>query len=689
MNRIAYILAFLILPVIALADENVMFTSEHLEKIIASDLGVYPPIQKTDLLRLEVLNLDELVGSLEGLQYAKNLRVLRIYGNCIENIDPLVELKQLQELVFAGSRTAGGSGKKDISSFSKLTNLKYLKLAWNAIENANSLAALSNLVVLDLSYNMIQDVAPLSKLPSLRYLNIVGNPFLEHQAGKQASVLLQANPSLKINSLCSNPSQGLDGSIYFYESVIVDFCNFARFEILPDSKTPVLPNVPFEVADSIKTLEGKQDRSYKSDLAVMLCNYATLIERYYPEAKCLLSKEPLVQSMLVGLNAGDLLDALSKGESSNGSSTPRILVKWIEEHKEILGLSSGLDTAIERYNQVVLARDQKGKIEGGLLKNLPLERAVCQELKIMRPLAESDLLSLRTLCLTDSAMKTLEGLQQAKNLRVLRIYGCPIEDLSPLATLTGLQEVLIQGIKVKDLSALTKLSQLRYLVLAGNAIESVNPLNNLQELQWLDVSENKISDIAPLQKLSKLNRLRLYENPVISRLDKNTFDTQMNQGLMVEYEPASAYVKVAERLSNEAAMALFCLHSRTVFVSNFTSPIILLPEYEKQLMEKLRIKNNPFWSTDLAALQLEYCELVNRDGWATFLVSREYVPSMKILLTGDEKGLWFGQEGTDYNTLGQWLCKHRPEYGPSIRFDDAVKEYNKYVKIKKEKYSKK
>lgn len=91
-------------------------------------------------------------------------------------------------------------------------------------------------------------------------------------------------------------------------------------------------------------------------------------------------------------------------------------------------------------------------------------------------------------------IKSLEGLQFAKNLTFIKFNFNNISDLSPLSHMTWLE-----GVELKN-----------------NAIRDLRPLSKLTKLNRLDVSNNKIASLAGLDKLMNLERLVANDNRIAS-----------------------------------------------------------------------------------------------------------------------------------------------------------------------------
>lgn len=98
------------------------------------------------------------IANLTGLEYATNLTWIFIWGNPIEDISPLSNLTNLTYLNIAGCQVS------DIAPLSNLTKLETLNLGWNRIEDISVLSKLINLKYLLLYGNDIFDYGPLDGL---------------------------------------------------------------------------------------------------------------------------------------------------------------------------------------------------------------------------------------------------------------------------------------------------------------------------------------------------------------------------------------------------------------------------------------------------------------------------------------------------------------------------------------------
>ena len=86
-------------------------------------------------------------------------------------------------------------------------------------------------------------------------------------------------------------------------------------------------------------------------------------------------------------------------------------------------------------------------------------------------------------------IKSLEGLEYAKNLKTLKVSMNSITDLTPIKDLTNLE----------------------FLEVFRNEISDLTPLKNLKNLEHLDIYNNKgIVNLEPISKLNKINFIDMH-----------------------------------------------------------------------------------------------------------------------------------------------------------------------------------
>lgn len=109
------------------------------------------------------------IKSLQGLEYAVNVKTLDLSNNQIEDIKPLGKLTKLTDLSLSRNQL------NDLSALAGLVNLNTLSISSNQITDLKPLAGLVNLWRLDAANNNIKDLAALSKLTNLLSLDLSSN----------------------------------------------------------------------------------------------------------------------------------------------------------------------------------------------------------------------------------------------------------------------------------------------------------------------------------------------------------------------------------------------------------------------------------------------------------------------------------------------------------------------------------
>ncbi len=173
---------------VAIPDANLR---SALERALGKASG--EPILSTEMAMLTGFAAESSgITDLTGLEYATNLRRLKLGKNRISDISPLAGLTNLSELDLHGnaisdlSPLAGltnlseldlhGNAISDLSPLAKLVDeLESLHLDDNAISNLSPLAGFIALDHLGLNNNLISDVSPLAGMVGMEGLGLNGN----------------------------------------------------------------------------------------------------------------------------------------------------------------------------------------------------------------------------------------------------------------------------------------------------------------------------------------------------------------------------------------------------------------------------------------------------------------------------------------------------------------------------------
>ena len=163
------------------------------------------------------------IESLDGIEYATNLKHLCIVGKSIRDIKPLESLTNIEILFLTNNKISDIESLKyltnvrrieinnnliiDISPLENLTTLQQLYLSSNLIENIEPLKNLTNLEGLGISDNQITDISFISDLRYLDGINISSNKIKDISVlsymRKATWLVMQDNEITDISSLAS------------------------------------------------------------------------------------------------------------------------------------------------------------------------------------------------------------------------------------------------------------------------------------------------------------------------------------------------------------------------------------------------------------------------------------------------------------------------------------------------------
>ncbi len=113
--------------------------------------------------------------------------------------------------------------------------------------------------------------------------------------------------------------------------------------------------------------------------------------------------------------------------------------------------------------------------------------------------------------ISDITVKSLEGLQYAKNLEMLVIVDNELSDISALSQTYNLEYVNLGFNKISDISAFTHHSKITTLHLLNNDIEDITALQLLYKMEQLDISTNPVKDLSSLSGMLALVTLHINE----------------------------------------------------------------------------------------------------------------------------------------------------------------------------------
>lgn len=118
-------------------------------------------------------------------------------------------------------------------------------------------------------------------------------------------------------------------------------------------------------------------------------------------------------------------------------------------------------------------------------------------------------------------MKSIEGIQYAKNLEAIDLSECEISDITQLKDLKKLKYIELDRNRITDVSPLANLTELEHLKLYNNLIRDISPLKTLTKLNYLDVhfnvdndGSNGITNADVVRNMPELDTLDLSANHI-------------------------------------------------------------------------------------------------------------------------------------------------------------------------------
>ncbi|MFB4323428.1 stalk domain-containing protein [Priestia sp. BR_2] len=235
MNKVLSGLVFVLVMMISLpgqasmeqASLEVSFQDEQLEQAIKQILkkDENAAVTQKDMESLTLLDLSRRgIKSIQGLQYASNVKFLDLSNNEIDDITPLKPLIKIRELDIADNQIASIQdlsamtdlemlivNRNQISSIDvikQLGRLHTFEANDNQISNITALSSATELTWLQLNGNQIANIQPLSRLTKLKNLEIASNRFSDLSPLKPLSKSLM---SLNIGSNRISDLRALEG----------------------------------------------------------------------------------------------------------------------------------------------------------------------------------------------------------------------------------------------------------------------------------------------------------------------------------------------------------------------------------------------------------------------------------------------------------------------------------------------
>ncbi|MGD7053925.1 leucine-rich repeat domain-containing protein [Sutcliffiella horikoshii] len=531
--------------------EPIPFEDANLEEAIRNSIGIYNrQITSGDLEKADYLNISGYeITSLDGLQFATNLKALNADHNNIKDVSPLADLTQLTDLVLWNNQIT------DISSLEKLTNLTFLDLDTNNISDISALKNMDQLEILWLKDNPVTDISLLLELPSLTelYLEGIAVDLSEGTEGYDiVQTLIQNGVSVFYNSGEHEPE--FMGYINYTSptSIGVDWTTTIPYEeidrvelaisggepitLSPEENyyefTGLEPNTTYTITFRLVTVEG-MDYTHQLEASTTDQTNEFWMELISMETTADSVQFSWETSVYAGFNIylddvlyGDTWENTYQITGLTEGQEYKIRVDALDEAENVLG---DLTFWVTPYGE-----EDEGEGSPITIEDANLENKIREILNIHhRDLTTGDMEEIESLRAGELNISSLEGLQYAQNLAYLDVKFNEITDLTPLKDLTSLFNLEIWGnSSLTDISPLANLTNLTYLDMDQTGITDISPLKDMDNLETLYMSNTYVTDLSALLELDSLTTVYMYS--IAADLSKGTPAYEVIQALLAK-----------------------------------------------------------------------------------------------------------------------------------------------------------
>jgi len=465
------------------------------------------------------LNLSDLNICIEFLVKLRNLRVLNVSGNYVQQIEPLSKLPNLTELYLYNNsivdyiplrdlqhlRKLGLSDirQADLEILQELSYVNEIGISGDLSDKISELSIIENLTELYIRYVSDSCLTAIEELKNLRKLGL--NEFKLTDKTPLSSLRKVTHLYLDNNQLANIKR--------LQELGHLEFLHLAANEIIDIEPLSELTKLE-ELHLSSNLIEDISPiRGFKK-LKILNLNNNKIHDI-----------TPL--SELVGLEELDLgVNQISNISPLGGLKNLKNLDMT---NNQIIDISvvSNFETLKELHisgNQIV------DILPVGKLMELVKLNLFSNQVIDLSPVKNLHLL--RELIISFNQVNNISSLTDLKNLLILDLNYNQIIDIRDLCNLNQLQEVNLSGNQVIDISPLENMNNLVKLDLKGNQINNILPLVNLQKLEYLELAFNQLSEISVVGKLKNLKELDLAYNKITDITPLRTLEKirQLNVG---------------------------------------------------------------------------------------------------------------------------------------------------------------
>ena len=369
------------------------------------DISVIDGLTKLTKLSLKGNNLDNF-----NLTHLTKLDDLNLQNNKISDVSFLEKVNKLTSL------NLNKNNVENIEAISNLKDLTYLYLDKNNVENIDALKSLSKLSNVVLSNNKISDISALKDLNELASVKIDGNKVKDFSPINDKSTIFEKvihNQNVNIENVeandkvveVDNPYVGLD-KIAKGGNPTVSTETEGISVALENGKLKL--TLSDEAFNNISNdgLEVKVKYDFENEM-----DYANIPTELYANLK--LTK---ASDKYVNIEDGKLLKVINKNLDKNRPDDQKVTVEEMESLTE-------LSIFLKDDGSADFSENAKYSILG-----VPTSLAGTKDFKFA----------------VTRGMKSIKGLEYAKNLKKLKLNENEISDITPLKDLTKLEYLEIE-----------------------------------------------------------------------------------------------------------------------------------------------------------------------------------------------------------------------------------------------------
>ena len=489
-------------------------TRLNIENTGVTDISVIKKMPTLQILDAS----DTKAGDFTGLIDLTSLVNLDLGGTSLQSLTPLQNLSALQVLDLSSTPVS------DLKPLSGLKSLTELSIDSTNVVDATPMGQMTGLVILSMNSTKITTLDPLKSLPKLQKVYCDHTPIRQEaadafMASRKGTLIVFDSKDLKSwwetlpkdwQTLLYTESR--DGRVPSKDELAIlankDSINLNGSQYLNDLE-PLrrLPKLKFIVANKtgIKDLTALKDHREIEYLDVSDTEVSDIsMLNKFPKLKTLKADRTKIQDLDpltslkslanvyvddTGINDINAADFLAKNSKSLLVYKTFHVERWwgrlAPEWKTALEktMKIGDNPTRETLHQLVEQKSLNiGEASVSELSSLS-EFVRLEELKVsgtsIQNLSTLANLSIRSLHITNSPLKTLEGITAIPDLVDLDISNTPISDLRPMAKLNNLAKFSCAGTQVRKLDALEILSFLEYVDCSNTGVGSLDGVSNL------------------------------------------------------------------------------------------------------------------------------------------------------------------------------------------------------------------